>query len=170
MDAYANSKADQIQKAERILTKIKDNDDDTIEPNACTYNSLIRAWAKHADVVRKDRSYSSGSTTSSSLRAQELLVELLTLYQQKLNNKNNNNDHANNYRPDVVTYTSVIDCLAKEGSPDAPDHAEHLLSQLEGLWERHDYDLAFRPNAFTYTAVMNAYSRTRHAQAPQRAE
>ena len=54
--------------------------------------------------------------------------------------------------PDVVTYTSVIDTLAKEASLEASEKAEALLEELELSYDQTS-DPRLKPNIRTYTSV-----------------
>jgi hypothetical protein len=55
-------------------------------------------------------------------------------------------------RPDVVTYTSVIDTIAKQSSLEASEKAELLLEELETAY-RESLDPRMKPNIRTYTSV-----------------
>lgn len=62
-------------------------------------------------------------------------------------------------RPDVFTYTSVIDALAKQCSVEAAQQAERLLEEAE-----EDYvqtgDIRAKPNVRTYTSVRRSNPET----------
>lgn len=77
------------------------------------------------------------------------------------------NDNRADCRPDVYTYTSVIDALAKHSSPNASEQAVSLLTELEEEYNRDSEDI-LKPNIRTYTSVINAIGRSRRH--PERAE
>ena len=55
--------------------------------------------------------------------------------------------------PDVVTYTSVIDALAKEQTAEATETAEKLLHELEIANSGSPNSERLKPNVRTYTSV-----------------
>jgi hypothetical protein len=72
------------------------------------------------------------------------------------------------YRPDAVTYTTIINVLAKQGeNKEASETALGLLEELEASYNR-TMDRSLKPNIRTYTAVIHAIARSR--QEPERAE
>ena len=54
--------------------------------------------------------------------------------------------------PDYITYTSVIDTLAKKASLEASEMAESLLEELEDEYFKSG-DRRMKPNFRTYTSV-----------------
>jgi hypothetical protein len=88
------------------------------------------------------------------------------------NNDDNDNDSEarlhNKYRarrikPDVITYSSVMDVLSKVGKPWATNAAVDLLRELKQHPE-------LEPTPYSYTTLISAWSRTPVPQAPQEAE
>lgn len=59
-------------------------------------------------------------------------------------------------RPDVFTYTTVIDAIAKRGSAEAADRAISLLTEVEDEYKRSREDCV-KPNIRTYTSVRDIF-------------
>jgi len=63
------------------------------------------------------------------------------------------------HKPNVQTYTLLLDAYAKSGLEDAPIQAEEVLHDM--IQMAHDEgDESIRPNVFSYTAVIDAYARS----------
>ena len=158
-----------VQTAEQIFKMVKNSD---VKPNARTYNYLINAWAKHTDLYHPfsnpsithdpvKKQFCNNETKRAALRAEQLLEELTQLHKDS--------DYDSQFKPDVMTYTSVIDCIARSQIKQAPQKAEALLAELEHKFKQ-TKDTSLRPNVRTYTAVIHAWSRSRYETAPHRAE
>jgi len=127
-------------------------------PNTRTYNNLINVWSKNIDPY----SYQSNERNIKAVeRAEQLLHQLNNLYEK--------HDHDPLLRPDVATYTTVIDCIARSQIKDAPQKAEAWLEKLEQKYQE-TQDVSLQPNIRTYTSVIHAWSRSKHPEAPHRAE
>lgn len=113
-----------------------------------TFNWLIDAWAfsgeldaaeqAHALIRRMEdlqkRSESSPSSTSSSSTSQGI-------------------------RPDVRSYTKVINAISRSGRIDAGEVAEKILKRMEKLYETGE-NMSVKPNTYTYTGVIEAYANS----------
>lgn len=62
-------------------------------------------------------------------------------------------------KPDVMTYTNVIHCIALSGRDDALERALAFLNQMEDLHSHGAGDI--RPNLFTYNCVINAAAKSK---------
>jgi len=60
-------------------------------------------------------------------------------------------------KPDIRTYTHVIDAWAKSGSVQAGTQGERLLEEMKALSRD---DPSVRPNVVTYSAVINCWTRS----------
>ena len=67
---------------------------------------------------------------------------------KKLHKEENRSD----CRPDVFTYTSVIDAVAKHGYPHMAEQAALLLTEVEDEYQRTRQEY-IKPNVRTYTSV-----------------
>ena len=69
-------------------------------------------------------------------------------------------------RPDIVTYSTVIDCHTKCGG--SPDRAEQLLRFVEGTFRSGDKGL--EPNPVFYSAILQAWAKTATKEGANKAE
>ena len=76
----------------------------------------------------------------------------------------NNND----FQPNVISYSSIIDCWSKSGAPDAGSRAQALLDKMEMLSESRENKLV-TPNVVTYSSVLSAYGRSGSPDSVQKA-
>lgn len=72
--------------------------------------------------------------------------------------------------PPLVSFTSVIDTLAKSGLRSAGQRGLQLLEEMEKMatCEDGEEDSRLRPNVFTYSACINAFAKSPDEDAPQR--
>lgn len=118
--------------------------DKNIRPNTVSYNAVINAWSK------------SGCDSEAAMRAEGILHEMLDEWRRQrgedggMDERNNSSrvwneqvgdlDDIQNERgemtvkPDVVSFTSVIDTWAKSGNKYAAAKAMTLLKQMEKLY------------------------------------
>ena len=97
-------------------------------PTAMSRNILIHVWARHPDEA----------AASAVLR---IFGDMQELAQE---------EGRSDCRPDVFTYTSLIDVLAKQS--DQSELAIQLLEELEEMYER-TRDTNLKPNIRSYTSV-----------------
>jgi hypothetical protein len=97
-----------------------------VAPNKWTYNAYLEALAK------------SGRRTMGN-EAELFLVRMEGEYQRS---------GAVRLKPDVHTFTNVINCIARSGADNAIDRAFAVLSKMEVLHASGYGDV--RPNAHTY--------------------
>jgi hypothetical protein len=64
-------------------------------------------------------------------------------------------------KPDVLTFTNVIHCIALSGRDDALEKALAFLNRMEDLHSSGFGDI--RPNLFTYNCVINAAAKSKKA-------
>ena len=64
-----------------------------------------------------------------------------------------------NCQPDVISYTSVMECLSKSADPDAPAQAEALLAEA---FERYNTtgNPRDRPNLRTFTMAIQTLAKS----------
>ena len=60
--------------------------------------------------------------------------------------------------PDIITYTTVIECFSKSSDPQAAEIAQELLQQASDMYEATN-DPKIMPNLRTFTMVILALSR-----------
>lgn len=102
-------------------------------PNKWTYNSYLQALAKQ----RKP---------SSACEAERIL----TMMEQK-----SRYFRSNNLKPDVLTYTNVLHCIALSESDDSFQRAYTILSKME------NGDGDVRPNVYTYNVLINVVAKSK---------
>jgi pentatricopeptide repeat protein len=162
-----------------------------IQPDVAAYNTVLTAWARSRDrdntlrllevMQRMEKAYQLGNT-----RAQPNVISYNILINALA--KSNDPDAADralkifhtmkvlaeekdrdDCRPDCVTYTSLIDALAKRKS-NHEESAQQAITLLEELEEsyRQTGDQSLKPNIRTYTSLIQAIARSRTE--PERAE
>ncbi|KAL7466194.1 hypothetical protein ACHAXS_006482 [Conticribra weissflogii] len=130
----------------RMLSLYTTTSDERIQPDTCSFNSLIGAYAKIGASVpgAKDRA----------IRAEELLRQMEDLYRE-------NPEGNEKVKPDVISYSSVVSAYAKAsrwGEEECALKAFEILKRMEELYEGGEDNV--KPNKRTYTAVINAFART----------
>ena len=163
-----------------------------VEPDKFTYTSLLQAWirsglgatsADNAEIILKtmlDKYYSGnkrflpnqkaftqvinawGKCSADGndfavKRAIAILDEMESLY----------NDGCSDLKPDIITYSSIIDTIAKSRLPNGSDLALNIINKIERQYQ--EGDLALSPNARTYSgaflAVLHSEERQKHIKA-----
>ncbi len=72
------------------------------------------------------------------------------------------------FRPDVVTYTSVIDAITRSNDRNRAERAEAIIDKMISLSS--EGDVSILPNTVTYNAVLFAWSSSGRNDAASRAE
>jgi Pentatricopeptide repeat domain len=132
-------------RAEQILEWMQTLNDDDVQPDKYTFNTVIHAYAK-------------AGGTEAAAKAQELLTKMHKMY----------HDGNRLAKPDTITYNVVINCWAKSGGKGAAGEAEKLLERMHALYERGDVDV--KPNVVTYGAVIDAFAKSGERGAAARAD
>jgi pentatricopeptide repeat protein len=96
-----------------------------VEPDLSVYNALLYCWAKSGD-----------------RKAFRRVLQILSALE----------GHAY-LKPNVKTYTTVLDALAKSRNPEAYKSAEKMLTRME--------EIGPAPNVQAYTALIQNYSRSK---------
>lgn len=113
-----------------------------------TFNFLIDAWAFSGELEAADQ-------------ALKLLDRMEELQEHK--------DDSINVRPDVRSYTKVINAVSRSMRPDAGEIAESILEKMDNLYTSGTNTMA-KPNTFTYTAVIEAYTNSGAEGSAEKAE
>jgi len=140
MDLYA--KTQDPLAAEELLKRMQKEyaeGNENVRPTSYTYNTLLVAWTR----CRQD---------SSSDRAEAILKEFEEHFQSGLVAD----------APNLLTYNSVLQCLAVSGEA---HRAETLLEKMKQLKTAHGENIY--PDRVTYNIVINAYAEAKN---PRRAE
>jgi len=145
-----NQAEESVRQAEacfhRMLSLSTATSDERIQPDTCSFNSLIGAYAKIGASIpgAKERA----------IRAEDLLRQMENLYRE-------NPEGNKSVKPDVVSYSSVVSAYAKAsmwGEEGCALKALEILKMMEELYEGGEEGV--KPNKRTYTAVINAFART----------
>ena len=67
------------------------------------------------------------------------------------------------FKPNIRTYSSVIDAWSRSKCPTAAIRAQANLNEMEKIYERTG-DRSIQPNTVTYSTVINAYARSRNME------
>jgi hypothetical protein len=133
-------------------------------PDTVAYNSVLKALAKTSSLYNKP----------SATLAQELLEEMEELnaiqvennrkWYQRLRADNLTQDELSigpprvRVKPNVRSYSTVMDAWGKQTNPAAAQKAQDLLETLQAKHEATG-DVAVQPNAITYNTVINAWAK-----------
>lgn len=71
-------------------------------------------------------------------------------------------------KPDVRSYTKVINAISRSGNLNAGEDADRILTSMESMYN--SGDVTVKPNTFTYTAVMEAHANSGRPGSAQRVE
>ena len=130
-----------------LVAKSLETGDDLIAPSTVSYNALLNCWSK-------------SKSPSSPDRAEKIISAMI----------------GRGVRPDVVSFTSAIDCVAKAGRSTAGDDGLRLFRQMESLAAQAQQNgrstsesLGLQPNIYAYSALANAIAKGTDADAPQKA-
>jgi pentatricopeptide repeat protein len=156
---HAYAKRGQAEKAQALLDEMHHdsnqvhdggNNNEAVRPVTRSYNAVLDAWAK-------------SKLPYAPQRAESMLATMWELYESS---SCASHPKDNNVKPDVFTYTSVIQCWAR--FQDGPEQAERLLAEMKTR-SRSSGDGALQPNHVTYNSVMMIwYKSKRGTQAVQR--
>ena len=145
IDAYAKARIpDAEERCDALLQRMNHFREvfqfEDLEPDRAVYNAVLNALAKSFQA-------------KSAEKAEEILTMMQSAPDEKL-------------RPDIVTYSTVIDCHTKCG--DGSRKAEELLRFVEGNYRGGDRSL--EPNPVFYSAILQAWAKTATAEGAEKAE
>ncbi len=112
-----------------------------LEPDQAVYNAILNALAKSCQPSAVDK-------------AEEIVTMMQTASDERL-------------RPDIVTYSTLIDCHTKCGEGSS-SRAEDLLRFVEGTYR--GGDKALEPNAVFYSSILQAWAKTATPEGASKAE
>jgi pentatricopeptide repeat protein len=134
-----------------------------------TYHAILHALSKSTNTRRK------GGESSSILliQAEQLLAEMEQRYKK---------EDRPDLKPNIITYNTVLNAIAKSGEVDAPQRAERFLqTMLENYYyylqtttniDKKDLDdgVIIKPDKISFTTVMDAWANSGDKRAPVRCE
>lgn len=113
-------------------------------PNAVSYFTVISAWVKSCKVG--DGGY-----------AAEMAETVLGRMVAKLKSSPfKGKERLHRFQPNVIAYSSIIDCWSKSGASNAADHAKRLLESMK--------DTNVTPNVYTYTSALTTFARSKTSE------
>ena len=132
-----------------------------------SYNAVIHAWARCGS---KD---SGEKAESILLRMKDRVVmadQMDEDFKGGKNGESEENMHVVQFdrmfsslgsvKPNIRTYSSVIDAWSRSSCPTAARRAQAILNEMEWAYEETG-DRSIQPNTVTYSTVINAYARSR---------
>ncbi|OEU11916.1 hypothetical protein FRACYDRAFT_137581, partial [Fragilariopsis cylindrus CCMP1102] len=111
-----------------------------IRPNAVTYATVINAFARKGDIVGSKKGDAEGAT------------DILKMMEDDCSNS----VKKKHLKPNVRTYSTLINAWSKSGRDDAPQEAKKLLDKVIDLHSKGDLDEG--PNVITYNSVIDSYA------------
>ena len=169
---HAWARTGEAERAEAIvdhMEKLSELDEyKEIRPNSVVYNTLINAFAKKGgqNATAKAETVLSKMETLSAKGIQEAQPSrisynsVLSVYQrnpgldtlQKGKHILDRMESDSEVNPDVVTYTTYLNILAKSRHPDMIEEATRIVAAMEKKVLEGDKNI--RPNNFTYDAIL----------------
>eukprot|EP00980_Cylindrotheca_fusiformis_P007024 scaffold1475_cov111-Cylindrotheca_fusiformis.AAC.3 len=122
---------------EMLAAYIRDRDDRQ-KPNIITFTAVLSGWAK-------TRFYRHAPK-----RAEQLLEQMEKLHESG----------ALDVKPNCVSYSILLDCLAYSKKQSSAEKAERILQKMK---QSDDHD--FHPNVISYNSVIKAWSYTKDPRA-----
>lgn len=148
-----------------------------VEPDAYTYNALINAWirsglgvqsADNAEMILRSMidKFDEGDKRRF-VPNQKIFCQIINAWGKCGNGEefpvkraiglielmeNMHNEGVRGLKPDVITYSSVIDTIAKARLPRGSDMAMELIEKMENMYL--DGDEQMRPNVRTYSSLL----------------
>lgn len=159
INAYANSlEAGSSDKAAQLLMHMESLYSmgfEQAKPTTFVYNACMNAFAKDPLICVMNEESGSNSTTIAFNRA-EKAEQLLTSMEKRYNDEKDWR-----IKPDIISYSTVINAHANSGTTNAGMNADGILRRM-----LHRYlmgDTKCRPNAIVFTAAIKAHSTSINA-------
>lgn len=136
-----------IQEMENILVKAEERytstHDDSIKPSVEWYNHLLA-------------SYGRSDLKDASIKAKRMLRGM-EAYEDNLD-EDRDNSRSCWAKPDLISYNSLLFCLARDGSEARSKEALELFEKLKRRFER-THNESIRPDEVTYGSVLHALAQ-----------
>ena len=163
LDAWAKSgREESPEKVKQIFNHMEGLHDQGkgVKTTIRTVNSILNAYAKRA-------SYFNTYSNRDPVKAGQIAADALAFFEEIKKKSDESEDPE--WKPDVATYTCIMDVCARVGSYKTTQRAEALLEELKQRFEATN-NPRLRPNFRTYTALIMAWSRCRSDESPGRIE
>ena len=150
-----------------------------LKPDTITYNTVMACWANSGSPDAGERAQDILDKMSATPNRKSFNAVLLA--HAKSGNPSKAQDTLNKMyehwekngdeemKPDVRTYTTVMNAWGRSSLPDAPEKAFEILRKMN---ENYDVtkDKSIKPNKFSYTAVLDAFAYSSLKNGALRAE
>jgi len=166
INAYANSgqeeSSDQAAKLLQQMNSLYHLGHDDLKPNTFVYNSCINAFAKNGQNQKE------AEKTSEEIMAKR--INNICAAEQILQSMESQFEKTGDeyVKPDVISYSTVINAYANSGDGMAGSKADVLLEKMVQRYVGGDFKV--KPNAVTYTSVIKAWSSVGGTQSTKRME
>jgi hypothetical protein len=151
INAYANSlEAGAGDKAAQLLMHMESLYQmgfENAKPTTFVYNACMNAFAKDPLIYVENEAGSNATTLNRAEKAEQLLDSMEKRYNEEKDWR---------IKPDIISYSTVINAHANSGSKNAGANADGILRRM-----LHRYlvgDTKCRPNAIVFTAAIKAHS------------
>jgi len=158
IDAWANSGDTRgPSRAEQILQRMEElsTNHSNLQPDICTFNTVINAWAQ-----------SKGNVHKSVSRAEQILTQLERRSDETMGRAQQH------LKPNTITYTTVMKTLAKcaGGVVDNPTASVNKAEMvLRSMVQRYlDGERNVKPNIMSFNTVIDAAARVGDAERAER--
>jgi tetratricopeptide (TPR) repeat protein len=159
-----------------IVTYMEDHwkEQPQIRPDSFTYNTLMKAWVQSGRedaaeqieaILTKMENYADRNHSGFDLSNRHFNV-LINAYAKskdrfaagKAHGLLKRMQHSKHVKPDIISFTSVIECYSKSSDPDASIIAEQLLKEAFENYKTNK-DPKLMPNLRTFTMVILSLAR-----------
>lgn len=128
-----------------------------VGPNSISYHTTISAWTK---------SCGAGDGGHAAEQAEHILHRMENQYTSSLLS---DKEKRKRFQPNVIAYSSIIDCWSKSGSLNGAQQAEELLHRMETLSSSGE-NSRVKPNIVSFSSVLTAYGRLCSEEGAKRAD
>ena len=119
------------------------------KPTVQAFSTVLAAWSKSGHPKAAER-------------GEALLQTMIQFHRNKKDGNQPSNLFSLDEPPNVVSYSSVLDCWAKSKAPYAAERAEAILRYMQDQAEEFNEDC--RPNVVAYTTVIHAWAKRANTQ------
>lgn len=175
------------EKAEAVLNYLLEHE--SLSPNNASFNICIKSWcqSKHPDaadraeqILRRKEMFAAKEQRNVYINAPDYNVIIAKWRDDQVNgpdrarklfkemDQNYGNAAEMRARPNIVTFNSLLDVLAKSKSRDLAEECEELLKQRNELFNEGKSSIL--PDIISYRSCIDAWIRQWKKDSPQRVE
>ncbi len=169
----SNDKGTALDRILSLVQKMENNEHPGVKPDSFSYSVVLKAWvqSKRRDAAvqalktlnkMRELWVSGDIAARPSNRHFNIVINALAKSRDHLDAKKAHHlliqmQASNDCQPDIITYTSVIECYSKSNDPEAADISLELLQEAKAVYEE-TKDPDIMPNMLTYSLVISATS------------